>query len=106
MIPPQEINVLEKHGGFTAITPAIGYKKEITIPNTDNWRWKRCMCYENTLWRPASVLKKGTIGKLVSYDEGSFYQNNNNVTMARYKVPGYRYQVAAWFDNETGERIA
>jgi len=51
-------------------------------------------------------LKGSTIGTLSGYDEDSFYQRNNNVTMAKYKVPGYGYRVAVWFDNVTGERIA
>jgi hypothetical protein len=31
---------------------------------------------------------------------------NNDVTMATYKVKGYRYPVMVWFDNATGHRIA
>ena len=86
MQPPETINVIDQHGGFTAITP---YCKSF-----------------GALWRPGPVLKHGTIGKLQSFDEKSFWQNNNNVTQAIYKVKGYRYPVACWFDNETGERIA
>ena len=87
MTPPSSYNVLDKHSGFTAIT----YGKNMG---------------ESTLWRPASVLKHGTIGQLVSYNENSFYQLNNNVTAAIYKVPHYRYSVICWFDNYTEERIA
>lgn len=77
------MNVINRHGGFTAET----------TPG-------------NTLWRPGARLRKTTIGDLVSYDEKSFYQMNNNVTKATYKVSGYRYKVLCWFDNTTGERIA
>ena len=84
MKPPEEINVLDKHNGFTAITTK----------------------YNDTLWRPGIILKGNTIGKLQYYSETSFYQLNNNVTRAVYKVKGYRYPVCLWFDNVTGERIA
>lgn len=83
MIPPSSINVLDKHNGFTAITVR-----------------------SNTLWRPGNILKKTTQGALIDYKENSFYQLNNDVTMARYKVAGYRYVVVCWFDNKTGNRIA
>jgi hypothetical protein len=81
--PPTEINVLDQHGGFTA--------------ETTNG---------NTLWRPASLLKHGETGTLVKVNPKSFYQVNNDVTMAHYRVPGYRYPVVLWFDNKTGHRIA
>ena len=88
MIPPKEINVLDKHDGFTAIT----------TKNND------------TLWRSKFILfhKKefDFTGILQSYKEDSFYQSNNDVTMAVYKVKGYRYPIALWFDNKTAERIA
>jgi hypothetical protein len=84
MKPEQEINVLDKHDGFTAIT-------------TKN---------QDTLWRPGRILKGNHTGKLVSYDENSFFQNNNDVTKAIYKVKGYKYPVVCWFDNKTKERIA
>jgi hypothetical protein len=84
MIPEKQINVLDKHNGFTAIT-------------TKN---------QDTLWRPGLVLKGNYSGNLVSYDEHSFYQLNNDVTKAIYKVKGYRYPVVVWFDNKTGNRVA
>jgi predicted nucleotidyltransferase len=84
MQPPTTLDVLDEHGGFTAITTPCG----------------------NTLWRPGAILKRGTEGTLVSFDRHSFYQTNNNVTQAIYRVPGYRYRVAVWFDNATGRRIA
>lgn len=80
--PAEEYDVLDQHGGFTAVTKL------------------------GTLWRPGVVLKHGTIGKLVAVNHRSFYQNNNDVTQATYKVPGYGYRVVCWFDNKTGHRIA
>lgn len=91
MIPPDTLDVCDAPNfrGFCAIT-RLG-----------------------TLWRPESVLTEGkrtrgkpTIGTLKSYTERSFYQTNDDVTMATYKVKGYGYLVAVWFDNQTGERIA
>jgi hypothetical protein len=91
--PPSPINVLDNHGGFTAVTRG-----------------------GNTLWRPGAILsqvlpgalglKRGTTGALQSFDPKSFYQTNNDVTKAIYKVPGYGYPVAVWFDNKTKMRIA
>jgi hypothetical protein len=86
MIPPKTTNVIDAHGGFTAET------KGRNLGTSD-------------LWRPGHVLKKGTTGTLVSYNERSFYQTNNDVTMAKYKVPGYGYPVIVWFDNATGIKI-
>lgn len=95
MIPPTTINVIcddMSVPGFTIETKA------------------------GTYWRPANVLigrtfagrevKDPTTGTLIDYKENSFFQNNNNVTMARYKVPAYRYKIVAWFDNRDGRRIA
>lgn len=42
----------------------------------------------------------------MQYNPKSFYQTNDDVTQALYKVAGYRYPVAVWFDNKTGRRIA
>ena len=122
MLPPKELNVIDSHGGFTAITrtrtaikivfdPIVGecealpgdYSPTLNKPFV---RWDSVMRESDTLWRPGTLLKKTTIGILDEYDERSFYQNNNNVTKAIYKVAGYRYRVAVWFDNETGRRIA
>lgn len=80
--PPQKINVLDQHGGFTAETTKGG-----------------------TLWRPGDILKSAQ-GTLVDYNSKSFFQNNNDVTKATYKVAGYRYPVIVWFDNKTGRRVA
>jgi hypothetical protein len=84
MQPPNKINVLDKHQGFTAVTTKRG----------------------DTLWRPGNILKSGTEGTLQSFDENSFFQDFNNATKAIYKVPGYRCPVACWFNNITGQRIA
>jgi hypothetical protein len=94
MQPPEKLNVLDSHGGFTA---------EITETDPD-----RAMKYGTvyTLWRPGSHLKKKTEGTLQSFNERSFYQTNNDVTQAVYKVPGYKWPVICWFDNATGKRIA
>ncbi len=81
--PPHQLNVLDGHGGFTAETTKRG----------------------DTLWRPGTVLKS-TTGTLVKHDPRSFFQTNNDVTKATYKVAGYRYPVIAWFDNRTKHRIA
>jgi len=86
MLPPTKMNVLDKLGGFTAVTKL------------------------GTLYRGSSVakklLKKGHIGKLARFNERSFYQTNNDVTEAYYDLPGYSYYAAVWFDNKTGKRIA
>ena len=84
MKPPQTLDVLDRHGGFT-----------IETTNGD------------TLWRPGCALKeRDSLATLRDYDEHSFYQCNDDVTRARYRVRTYRYPVLAWFDNATGERIA
>ena len=59
----------------------------------------------DTAWRRGSVLKRGTTGELVDFDERSFYQLNDDVTLAVYRVQGYGYPVLVWFDNMTGKRI-
>jgi hypothetical protein len=65
-----------------------------------------------TLWRPERVLTEGgrttgkpTTGTLFHFDEHSFFQLNDDVTRALYRVEGYSYFVVIWFDNGTGERI-
>jgi len=91
MVPPNRLAnddrcelFYDSHGGFT-IETKVG-----------------------TLWRPASALgsRGRPVAKLFAYAEHSFYQNNNDVTKAFYKVAGYRYILVAWFDNITGKRIA
>lgn len=90
MIPPDTIDVLDQHNGFTALTTHTNKHPNIG----------------NSLWRPGDLLKRGTVGTLVDYREDSFYQNNDDVTVARYKVAGYNRPVLCWFDNSTGNRIA
>lgn len=87
MKPPTTINVIDRHGGFTCETKG---KNQGTC----------------TLWRPGLILKGKCIGTLQNYNERSFYQMNDDVTRAVYKVRGYRYPVILWFDNQTGARIA
>lgn len=90
MKPPNEIKVIHND-------PVPGFTIE-TVGRVNG---------VNTLWRPVQVLLgRPKIGYLRSYKENSFYQNNDNVTEARYKIRGYRYPIICWFDNETGERIA
>ena len=86
-IAPTKTNVIDRHGGFTVVTK--GRRQG-----------------ESTLWRPGHVLKETTEGTLVDINPKSFYQLNNDVTKATYKVAGYRYPVILWFDNKSGERIA
>lgn len=99
MTPPQTINVLDSHSGFTAITRSKSYER-------DGNGWKRVMKECDTVWRPGKVLRSSTEGTLDEYNEKSFFQTNNDVTKAIYRVKGYRYRVAVWFDNATGQRIA
>jgi len=117
MKPPNVLNVLDKHNGFTAITKSLQHVAERVGPrgiylDVDNTcvglftRWVKVYRENNMIWRPGQLLYKGTFGTLVWTDEHSFFQTNNNVTKAIYKVPGYRLRIATWFDNVTGERIA
>lgn len=115
MIPPVETNVLDKHGGFTCVSKiAFSGRKWIEYsigPNVRRFKTNpdqqqnilEAHLFE-TLWRPGAVLKGKTTGKLLSYSESSFYQNNDDVTLAFYEVPGYGYVVACWFENDTGNR--
>lgn len=62
-----------------------------------------------TLYRNSDVLGDlDATGYLIpgSVDTKTFYQTNNDVTQAQYKVPGYKYPVVIWWDNKTGKRIA
>lgn len=102
MKPPDTLNVIDGHGGFTCLTRTAGYDRDA---NGIGWKLSRRERGE-TLWRPGAVLTNGTMGTLEEYDECSFFQLNNNATRAIYKVPHYSYRVAVWFDNVTGERIA
>jgi hypothetical protein len=111
MIPPESIDVLDQHGGFTAVTklggrpgPSLFAVRRMSLDEFHQAITSHCF---NTLWRPGGVLRGQTQGGLVKpYNPNSFYQLNNNVTLAFYRVPGYNYLVAVWFDNLTGQRIA
>lgn len=100
LVPETLPTVLDKHGGFTAETvpvfPISGHKMPVVSR------------IGNTLWRPGAVLKKGVGGKLIpgTVNPKTFYQTNDNVRSAKYKVPGYQYPVICWWDNVTNERIA
>lgn len=94
MIPPTTINVLDEHGGFTAeITPRP--ESRDALRNGSKY----------TIWQPGAYLAH-VLGELQHYNEQSFYQMNDDVTVGTYKVPGYKWPVLCWFDNKTGERIA
>jgi len=95
MTPPKEINVLDRHNGFTAIT------KRAYNRTTE----KEAILHGDTCWRPGGILRQSTVGTLRFYAPGN-WQGNKNVTIAIYRVPGYGYPVALWFDNETDKRIA
>lgn len=121
MKPPDDYNVLDRHGGFTAVT-MIGLQHGHGIryshgPNISRFRASSSDDQREimrgryqTLWRTSWFLHladgQTPAGKLIGYDEQSFFQNNNDVTIAFYQVKGYQYIVACWFDNQTGERIA
>ncbi len=121
MQPPQTLNVIDQNGGFTAITKSPTYVKivrdngierEATMADYQPTlvpqfvRWAKVSRENNTLWRPAQLLKGNNAGELQEFNEKSFYQTNNDVTKAIYKVKGYSNRIAVWFDNQTGERIA
>jgi hypothetical protein len=117
MTPPEETNVIDGHGGFTSESKMPYYMKGINRFDMEGRqsslqealkgsRAARELPIGDTLWRPGRLLKKSTTGTLLAYDKNSFYQTNNDVTVAIYKVPGYGYPVILWFDNRTGERIA
>lgn len=109
--PPETLNVIDRHGGFTAVTMPRSWGSHLR----DDWKrgivlhkdgQRRTSINGQTLWRPGSLLKKTTIGRLVDSSPHGFYQTNNDVTVAIYKAPGYAHPIAVWFDNRTRERIA
>ncbi len=101
--PPHTMHVIDRHGGFTAMTKT-GRGGELLYKRAEGQG--QSSLAGDSLWRPGAVLKRGATGTLIDYARNSFYQNNNDVTVALYRVPGYRYPVAVWLDNKTGERIA
>lgn len=116
MKPPDQYIVLDRHDGFTCASQLMvqkgrwaEYAVGPTIPlwkkQTDDEKHKIITNHRYmTLWRPSKLLKRGTTGTLLAYNENSFYRNNDNVTVAFYEVPGYQYVVVCWFENDTGER--
>jgi hypothetical protein len=99
MKPPETLNVLDKHAGFTAATKI--YRPDNLSGNLTGEELSL-----DTLWRPGWILRGGPDGTLVGWKGDSFYQLNNDVTIGLYKVKGYRYLIACWWDNLTGKRIA
>jgi hypothetical protein len=108
--PPDTLNVVDEHGGFTAVTMPRSWASHLREAYRSgkylNRNDGRSSINGDTLWRPWSLLKNTTTGRLVDHAPNSFYQDNDHVTVAIYKVPGYGYPVAVWFDNKTGKRIA
>lgn len=109
--PPRFMNVLDNQGGFTAVTMPRSW-----APHLKEERKRRGVLHKDpkyrtningqTIWRPGSLLKRSTTGELVDSSPRSFYQTNDDVTVAVYKVAGYQYPVVVWFDNKSGRRIA
>jgi hypothetical protein len=112
MIPPTKLDVLDEHKGFTAITGVAGKlaPSVYIFRSLDSFAKHDVITRHRfqTIWRPGSVLKKQTTrGQLAASSCGSFYQTNNDVTLAFYQLEArYPYLVACWFNNSTGERIA
>lgn len=132
MQPPKTLDLTQPKNpahiaGFTILLFESGHEKVLNADGTfKEWRKTRIHKRDipnlpakevnsraNSLWRSIYVLThnertrhNATSATLVSFDETSFYQNNNDVTVALYFVKGYAYTVIVWFDNETGERIA
>lgn len=106
MKPPEQTDVLDAHGGFTCESkpPSSVYRRfdeRERVWNDRSWS----MPHGDSLWRPGALLRAGTTGQLFDFDESSFYQNNDDVTLALYRVPGYGYPVMCWFDNRTRRRV-
>jgi hypothetical protein len=80
------IPIFDRHGGFTAMTKL------------------------GTLWRPAHVLEKvapnATTMIVQNVERGRFFQTVKPVAWVRCKIKGYGYDVMAYFNETTGERIA
>lgn len=105
MKPPDELDVLDRHGGFTRMLKTEQAEKR----HEPHFHWVYVMKYTDTLWEPGYELDGlPKVGKLMpeTVDEKSFYQLNDDVTRAWYKVEGYEHPIVAWFDNRTGLRIA
>ena len=110
--PPARVAVIDRNGGFTMESKPPWYEaKRFDFAQREHAARTR-LDYRrfgvgDSLWRPGSVLKgQKPVGELLAYDPRSFYQTNNNVTLAVYRVRGYGYPVLIWFDNATRRRIA
>jgi hypothetical protein len=122
MFKPSEVliksELLDNHGGFTAITKpdkrhVKQYRAVTAYPESQYTPYKTVFSHwvevkrvydGDSLWRPGALLKPDCIGRLVAYRK-SFYQNNKNVIQAFYKVSGYRFLVTLWYSVD-GKRIA
>ncbi len=92
--PPQKMNVVDKHGGFTIVDT----KARTLLPRG---------AHDATLWRPGSATKGSLEGTLVagSVRRDDFYQVHQPVVSALYKLPRYSYKVKVWW-KLNGERLA
>lgn len=81
-----KITIFDRHNGFTALTAS------------------------GTLWRPRRVLSKvapeATEMTVTGICRNMFYQTTQPVVWVTCKIKGYPYEVRAYFNEETGERIA
>lgn len=103
MTPPNKIDVRDRHGGFTIET--FGRGQVAYLKQHGRYR-NRKRVHGDTLWRPRAVaVDANPIGTLVGYLETSFFQLNNDVTVAWYKIAGYPHECLVWFDNKTGKRV-
>ena len=110
--PPAQVTIIDRHGGFAIESKPPWYEAERFDFAQRERAARTRLDYRrfgvgDSLWRPGSVLKgRKPVGELLAYDPRSFYQTNDNVTLAVYRVRGYGYPVLIWFDNATGRRIA
>ena len=90
-----EVRISDQHGGFTILERRHESGRALY--------WAEF----NTLWQPLPVVGNHSApGKCFLVDNHSFYQLNDDVTEAYFRVEGYRETVLMWFDNKTGKRIA
>lgn len=122
MNPPSQLymfevgrrRLLDRHGGFT-----IESKPPLAVAEPSRWKrinrfdmaareYKGRLRIGDSLYRSGHVLDKleNPVASLLAWDDKSFYQQNKDVTVAFYRIYGYAYPMLAWFDNQTGERIA
>jgi len=100
--PPDEISVIKDGGVTIESKPPWPIKERF---NLEKRIYNGKLRIGDSLWRKAAGKLHGT-AKLWAYDTKSFWQTNNDVTVAIYRLKGYSYPILAWFDNKTGHRIA